>query len=397
MKKIIAMLLGLMLLCCAVFTAAGAATEDTKAPAEGAEAAEVTETAETPAEGAELPYIESEDQDVYISATVLTEASYPQVCISPYSSYELFARNKKDPWYVTFPVPEGLRCESFSVDNANFLSLDANNAYEIYYQAADRYSYEDFLLDCEDKENNMLMDGSEKVAAYISPDSGRARALFGLDEIQEGAKLYVQIHVQHLNKKEDAEKAEILKKAISDEIARIQGSMKCVKMDKFWTDGAYKGVKLYNKSLPGNYLVMNMPEISFHFTEEGFGGQVFPVDVDGMDVKAYVCKDREKSVDISIDADTYSYVYYNRDESEITKVTLSDGNEWGIYVANEKDGQPYSVHAARVLTTTGSGDDEKPVYLTVQINASSSGLYWADVDAFAKDLDVIAQSVKTAE
>ena len=103
MKKIIAMLLGLMLLCCAVFTAAGAATEDTKAPAEGAEAAEVTETAETPAEGAELPYIESEDQDVYISATVLTEASYPQVCISPYSSYELFARNKKDPWYVISP------------------------------------------------------------------------------------------------------------------------------------------------------------------------------------------------------------------------------------------------------------------------------------------------------
>ena len=66
-------------------------------------------------------------------------------------------------------------------------------------------------------------------------------------------------------------------------------------------------------------------------------------------------------------------------------------------MANEKDGQPYSVHAARVLTTTGSGDDEKPIYLTVQINASSSGLYWVDVDAFAKDLDVIAQSVKTAE
>jgi len=388
MKKTIAMLLGLVLLFCAVFTVAGAATEETKAPAEGAE---------TPAEDAGLRYIESEDQDVYISATVLTEDSYPQVCISPYGSYDLFSRNKKDPWYVTFPVPEGLRCESFGVENANFLSLDANNAYEVFYQATDRYSYEDFLLDCEDKENNMLLDGSDKVAAYISPDSGRARALFGLDEIQEGAKLYVQIHVQHLNKKEDAEKAEILKKVLSDEIARIQGSMKCVKMDKFWTDGTYKGVKLYNRSLPGNYLVMDMPEITFHFTEEGFGGQVFPVDVDGTSVKAYVCKDREKSVEFSITADTYSYVYYNRDEAEITKVTLSDGNEWGIYVANEKDGQPYSVHAARVLTTTGSGDDAKPVYLTVQMNASSSGLYWADVDAFAKDLDVIAQSFGTAE
>ena len=74
-----------------------------------------------------------------------------------------------------------------------------------------------------------------------------------------------------------------------------------------------------------------------------------------------------------------------------------NGNEWGIYVANENDGKPYSVHAARVVNTIDSNGEEKPVYLTVQISCSSVGTYWPDLDAFVKDLDVIAQCIHTAE
>ena len=182
-----------------------------------------------------------------------------------------------------------------------------------------------------------------------------------------------------------------------DEIERLKANMSFVKMDKFWTDGAYKGVKLYSKSVPGNYLIADLPEISFHLTEDGIGGQVFATEVNGSSFDCYVSVNREKTVTIDFSVDTYSYVYYNREESEIQKVTLSDGNEWGIYVANERDGKPYSVHAARVLNTVDSNGEEKPVYLTVQINASSTGKYWADLDAFVKDLDVIAQGVHTAE
>lgn len=370
MKKLTAMLLGLALLCCAAL-----------AGAEGA---------------AELPYLETESQDVYISDTVLTATSYPQVCISPYMEYDLFARNKVEPWYVTFPVPEGMSCESFRADEANFLLLDANNACEYYYKATDRYSYESFLLDCPDKDN-ILLDGSDKIAAYFIPDKSRAEALFGLDEIQEGAKLYVNIHVQRLNNKEDAEKAEILKTKITDEIERLKANMSFVKLDKFWTDGAYKGVKLYSKSVPGNYLIADLPEMTFHLTEDGIGGQVFVTEVNGNSFDCYVCKDREKTVTIEFEVDTYSYVYYNRDEAEIQKATLSDGNEWGIYVANENDGQPYSVHAARVLNTIDSNGEEKPVYLTIQISASNTGAYWPDLDAFLQDLDVLAQGIHTAE
>ena len=149
MKKLTAMLLGLALLCCAALA--------------GAE------------EAAELPYLETEAQDVYIGDTVLTEASYPQVCISPYSAYSLFCRDADEAWYVIFPCPEGMRCSEFGTDEASFLNLDSNNAYEIYYAAAERYSFEDFLADCED-ENNILLDGSEGIAAYIEPDRERRKS-----------------------------------------------------------------------------------------------------------------------------------------------------------------------------------------------------------------------------
>ena len=446
MKRLTAMLLGLALLCCAALA--------------GAE------------EAAELPYLETEDQDVYIGDKVLTEASYPQVVISPYSAYSLFGRDSDEPWYVVFPCPEGMRCSGFRTDEADFLMLDRDNACEMYYNATDRYSYEVFLEDCED-ENNILLDGSDGIAAYIEPDKGRAYALFGLTEIAKTAKLLVQLHVQGLRSMEDAEKAELLKNRITDEIARLQASMTCVKSDKFWTDGAYKGVKMYNESVNGEIVTVDLPEISFNLEDadvssmflscpldvERYGliyagaqknagpagttvvicrddligdgpalgdlvptymgyrlqadksslyntpncwgiyvsGQVFPVSIGRTSIECYVCKDRAKTVELEYAVDTYSYVYYNREESEITKVTLSDGNEWGIYVANERDGKPYSVHAARVLNTVEEYGEEKPVYLTVQISASNTGSYWPDLDAFVKDLDVIAQGIHTAE
>ena len=380
MKKLIALLLGLILLCCAAAAFAG----------------ETTSEATAQEEPAELPYMETEPQDVYISDTVLTEASYPQVCISPYGAYSLFSRDNIEPWYVTFPCPEGMRCSGFRVDEADFLMLDANNAFEIYYSATDRYSYEVFLGDCED-ENNIILDGSEGVAAYIEPDRSRARALFGLDEIEKTAKLVVTIHLQGMRSMEDAEKAEVLKARILDEIARLQGSMACVKADKFWTDGAYRGVKLYVSSADGNYVMVDLPEIAFNLEDANISGQIFPVSMSRSSFECYVCGEGKQAVEIEFSVDTYSYVYYNRDEAEIQKVTLSDGNEWGIYVANERDGKPYSVHAARVLNTVDSNGEEKPLYLTVQVNASSTGKYWADLDAFVKDLDVIAQGVRTAE
>ena len=108
-----------------------------------------------------LPYLETQNQDVYINSTILTEASYPQVCISHYSAYAIIESNYKEPWFVTFPGPAGASCSEFNVDSCQYFDLE--NYRQYFYQATDSYSYETFLNKCQD-ENNIVLDGSDTVS-----------------------------------------------------------------------------------------------------------------------------------------------------------------------------------------------------------------------------------------
>ena len=361
MKKLLALLMVLMLLC-------GVAAANAEA---------------------ELPYLETVDQNMYFNKTLLTNESYPQVCISPFSAYSLFESTYDDPWYVTFPCPEGAQCNEFSVDSCGF--LDVNNAYQYYYQATDSYSYETFLNKCDD-ESNIILDGSDKAAAYISPDRGNAYALLGLDEIKKGAKLYVSFSMDLYRKLPEDSRAQTLADFIKAEVERIKANMTCATQDKFWTVDACKGVKLYSVSIPGMTLVQDLPaSIDFHFDGETFTAKPFISRVDGQEFSAYAAaEDRSKSVRIQAEINSYSYVFYNREASEYTMVTLDDGSEWGIYVANDKDGKPYSVYASRVL----SSKDDKTLYFTYQLTVGQGGMVWADLDAFKTDLNTLIKTVQ---
>ena len=361
MKKLIALALALVLLCgCAAALA----------------------------EGGEQAVLETEGMQGLIGGTLLTEASISQASISPYYESDLFCSDKKDPWYVTFPIGEGRRVTAFDVKT--FATINPENGTQYLYSAMDRYSYEDFLLDCKE-EDLLVLDGSDGVAAYASPDNSSAYALFGLDEIQAGAKLYLRIFAySEVRQMEDAEKTARLKELVEAEAARMKEGMACVQNEKFWTDGAFQAVKLYSKSVPGEYLNVNMAEIAYNFTEEGFSGKMFPGKVDGSNMNCYVVKDRSQALKIEFNVDTYSSVT-SRDESEVTKVTLSDGNEWTIYVANKKDsGEFFAVYAAKVLNP----GEEKPVFLTLRLSSLKNDLLWADMDAFVKDLDAIAAGIQ---
>ena len=337
----------------------------------------------------ELPYLETVDQDMYINQTLLTNESYPQVCISPFSAYSLFESTYDEPWYVTFPCPEGAQCNEFSVDSCSF--LDVNNAYQYFYQATDSYSYETFLNKCED-ESNIILDGSDKAAAYISPDRGNAYALLGLDEIKRGAKLYVSVSMDLYRKLPEDSRAQTLTDFIKAEVERLQANMTCAVNNKFWTVDACKGVKLYSVSIPGMTLVQDLPaSIDFHFDGETFSAKPFITRVDGQEFTVYAAaEDRSKSVRIQAEINSYSYVFYNREASEYTMVTLDDGSEWGLYVANDKEGKPYSVYASRVL----SAKDDKTLYFTYQLTVGQGGMVWADLDAFKADLNTLAQTLQ---
>ena len=334
-----------------------------------------------------LPYFETRDQDILGSRTLLSEASYPQVCISPYGA-SFIESDYKEPWFVTFPGPEGTSCFSFDASSCSY--LDEENVRAYYYEAGTNTSYEIFLNRCED-ESNILLDGSDKVAAYISPDHGNAYGLIGLDEIERGAKLYIQISVFRYNKMEEGELKTLLTDLITAEVTRIKDSMACTKVDQYWTVGAYQGLKLFSYTVPGMTVVQEFPEITFHFDGQDLTGKMFITGIDAEKYSGYVAKD-ELAVSIQGEINSYSHVFYNREESEYTMVTLDDGSEWGIYVANANDGKPWSVYASRVLLNK----DDRPLYFTFQLTAKArhGNVPWADVDAFAADLNTLAQSVQ---
>lgn len=327
--------------------------------------------------------LETETMDGLIGGTLLTESSISEAVISPYSASDLFAADKKDPWYVTFPVPAGCRVTSFGVQT--FTTMDMETYCQYVYQAMSRYTFEDFLLDCKD-ENYRVLDGSDGVAGYVNPGNSSGYILFGLGEIDTGAKLYLRIFdYSELRELHDAGKAARLTELVQAEAARLKESLACVKAEAFWTDGRIGSLKLYSRSVPGEYINAAMPEASFHLTEGSVQGRAFVTGVDGNSFNLYVAQDRANAVEIDCEVNTYAYVY-SRDESEITKVTLSDGCEWGIYVANERDGRPYSVYAAKVLNP----GEENPVYFSVQMKTVNYGVEWPDVEAFAADLDAVA-------
>ena len=337
-----------------------------------------------------LPWLETEDQDAYYSTTLLTVESYPQVCISPFSSYQLFSRGSTEPWYVTFPAPAGARCAEFGVDNCHFLDFENNR--QISYQATDNYSYETFLNKCEN-EDNIILDGSDKVAAYINPDRGSAYALLGLDEIKRGAKLYISISQNNYRKVEENELAQLLKDVITAEASRVRENMVCTQSEKFWTDGAFRGVKLFSYSLPGLKPAQDLPEISFHFDGTEFTAKPFVVRVSGEKFEALATDNAGITVTVEEEISSFSYVFYNREESEYTMVTMDDGSEWGVYVSNENNGKPYSVYASRLLSEKDKRGNDSLLYFNFQVSASGSNLYWTDLNAFIEDLKVLIQNL----
>ena len=359
MKKWIALLLGMMLL----FSAA--------ACAEG-----------------ELPYLETEDLDSYINTTLLSEQSYPQVCISPFYAHSLFGGDSDKSWYVSFPAPEGARCAEFDIVSCHYIDLE--NSRQISYQATDSYSYETFLNKCED-ESNIILDGSDKVAAYINPERGHAYALLGLDEIKRGAKLHVSIYLEKYRKMDEAELVQSLKDVITAEADRIKENMVCAQQDKFWSDGSFSGLKLISTSLPRVTVTQDLAAIDFHFDGNTLGGIPFVTKVHAEDYALALIGSEGKLLEIEGEVNTFSYVFYNREESEYTLFTAEDGSEWGLYVSNERDGKPYAVYASTVLTEKDKYGNDNPCYFTFQVSASR--LFWADVDAVIEDMKSLIKTL----
>ena len=366
MKRFIAILLDLVMLCCGV--AAG--------------------------EGTELPYMETENQDVYVNTTLLTESSYPQVCVSPYTAYDLFESETKDPLYITFPCPDGIRCSEFDENKCTF--LDAENGVQISYQGLYKYSYESFLDGCTDKDN-ILLDGTERAAVYINPDQGIARGLLEPDEIHKDITLYIYIALKDYAKIDPEERKETLKALISKEVKRIQASIRCESCNTYWTDGKYRGLKMASFSVPGLTITAELPEVIFHFDGDRFTGSFFPVSVGREKAVCYASENRRDTLIAEIEIDTFSYVFFEREEAQITRKTLSDGRKWGIFTPNEDGEKLFVGYASTVLSEKDRYGDNRPVYLNIRLVSDKGEMHWENRDSFIEDLDAFAVNIQTEQ
>lgn len=233
-----------------------------------------------------------------------TKESYPEVWITP--GYAEYIITQKDPEkypanFIRFAPPEGCMPMSFDVDEAEFVNFDTLVSYS--YQAVDRASYELFLEKA-DKEN-ILLDGADGVAMYIIPDNRRAASMISTPDFGETSKLIIWLydHTGDL-------KADELTKLIQDETKRVQEAMQIEKLDKFWSQGVFNDVEVFD----------DYYDVSIHVNAKDLTltrlnpDQLYStVSVDG----------EAEEVEISVSTFTY--------EDDCTEATLADGTPYSLH------------------------------------------------------------------
>jgi len=173
-----------------------------------------------------------------------TPESYPEIWITPvFAEYIIDGRDAEryPANFLRFAPPEGAAPLRIDSDYANLIDFDTLLQYS--YQAHDRASFELFLERVEEQEY-ILADGSDGVAIYVSPDRrGRARAMLSISEHFGGtSKLRIEIY----DNAGDNLSAEALGELIQAEVARVQAAMQFVELDRYWAEGVFAAVELFN-------------------------------------------------------------------------------------------------------------------------------------------------------
>ena len=365
MKRIVSFLLGIMLLCGFL-------------PAHAEES---------------LPYLNMfQNDEPYKRYVLLTPDSCPGVCISPSSESRLFELSLPDePLFVVFSAPPADSfCRSFYPNSAAFQDLAGDRKIEYAFRS-DYWTYEKFLEKVTDTQV-ILSDGSNGAAIYLSPEFGAAHALIALDGLDTGDHLEITITMGTVRDIELEDRIARLSEMILSEIDRIRAEASVVTMDRFWTDGAYRGIRFFTMDNPDIKVSMDLPEITFHTTgAREVSGKMFLTHVSGNVFGCYVVQSPGQAVRLEFTVSTWSVFTSNAEQA--VAYTLSDGSEWGLCMERDVDGMPRGVYGSRVISQT----EKKTVYLTVRISTSTVKTWWPDMETFVSDLETVLKYVSIGD
>ena len=179
---------------------------------------------------AEKPAAESlkaEIQSIRGSLSFTVESS-PDMWLTPYYvSSMLEGSENNPPVFVKIPAREGSSVMEFGYEDCYYVDFDTLVGF--YYYIEDDYPFETFLKKVED-DSNIIKDGSDGEALYLSPDRNRAYALVTLegDDLPKHTRLYIQ-----LTDNAREMKAAELQAAMEEEVARVKDTYRAEKLEGY--------------------------------------------------------------------------------------------------------------------------------------------------------------------
>ena len=334
-------------------------------------------------------------QTKYVNTNVMTPESCPNVVLTPYGVYERFTACSVEPMYVTFPMPEGAQASSFDLDSVH--ALDVAKGIQYTWQISNDYSMEDLLIDCENDED-ILHDGTDGVAAYISPDRKRAYALVNVSGIAKRTRVRITLLYDDLRANASADEVRrILTEGIEAEIARVQAGT-VARSDVHWS-APYKKIRMQTKEYTYVDLMLRIDDILMTRPD----GKQYPMDVLELDDDRllglfWMNVGMTATVELEIDSG-YSYIEHVKKEhpERVHAFTLSNGakGDWYVPYFGSDGKSVYSIYLSFVLTDKADRQHDKPLYLNLQFSAK--GFEWEDVDEFLKELEGMAASVSVVD
>lgn len=339
---------------------------------------------------ADLPYIRALPQYTFALDKVLTPESYPEVCITTRYPYSLFtARTEEAPIFLCFPAPDGAQAMEFDSDSAQYMDDEKLIDYSVY----DSASYEE-LINRAEKDEYVLLDGSDGTAAYIDPERIYAYGMIGAKEFGKSAKLLITIRLYNLNSRMPLETREnALKAAVLAEVERVRAAMRYETKAPFWSYGQFAGIKLLDGE-DKHLCCIDFPAASVTMKDGSTVQAPFIItEVNYCGYRGYYYLGSNGLVEVRAEFRDHAYAVsnYENQREGASKITLSNGSEWYFYASNTRDdGTIYSWYAAKMMDVQSKYG--KPYY--VSINYSGTNILWADIEDCKQDILLFENGLK---
>lgn len=332
-----------------------------------------------------LPYARSIEGKGKPGNNLLTEETYPELCLTPASPPLYIDYPKKEPVFLCAPFPQGAHPAIFDYDVALLIDNDNNVSYN--YGLFENRSFEAFLSPSEYVEKEIIRDGTDGSAAYI--DISFKKSAFGWGMIKtpqfgEDVFLVIEVHMYDMDESiGDKEQRRMITTAIEQEIDRIRSEMRYETIRPYMNAGKFGGIKMmdYDSRVLAvfDFFPLKVHKVDFSGKDYGIvSSDMILTRFDGTQMKGYFPCGDGWSAEMEMDLNKYGTITkrYMNNEENTGVIRMDNGSEWYYSMPNRNDDGSVSFLWAEKKVEGFTSKDDSPYYITFCIKGSGSWLFW---------------------